>query len=320
MRNACFTLPSLTRHLTTRSLLKSSLLAPLIVSGALVGGGCRQTTGPTATGQLSPMGTLSPVAPGQSPILGPFGGSTRVSPPPTGAFNGNSASNVAPNNYMGSAAPNASFGGLASAPIDMPPPSTDSFDQSPMGPPSFNSVAPIGSGVQTAAWTETNSNFPAAAPTWRPETLASRSQSSNQRDPRAGGMQVLDLTGAPNPPGYQPIVGMQSYASNNVQYQPSPIASPSMMQPQNMMPSNQVGVSQIAQSSFTPMPSTTPQFQSRGVDSRGPVGYAPAPFDAQAGISSSVSPGARIAEQTQTINSAPGSSPNLNWRRPGTQY
>ncbi|MDA8744683.1 hypothetical protein N9N28_08630 [Rubripirellula amarantea] len=296
MRYTCFTLLSLAMGLT------------------LVGG-CRQTTGPTASGQLSPLGSLSPVAPGQTPVLGPFGGSTRVSPPPTGSFNG-SATAVVPNNYLGSSptsspyigsAPNgfSQYDGLATAPSELPPPSNDSFDRSPIGASTFDST-PIGSGVQTASWTETNAAFGPATTFPQQETPADRSQFTNQRDARAGGMQVIDLTGAPNPPGY---TGVNSYAGSSVQYSPSPIASPSMMPSPANNYAGQSAPMRFAQTGFTPMPSTTPQFESR-----------PRPFDSQANVSAFDSRGASMAEQAQTPAAPTTTGQNLDWRRPGTQY
>ncbi len=143
----------------------------LLTAVSLIASGCRQTAGPANTGPMTPIGPLSPVGQGQAPVLGPFGGTTRVTPPGTGSYG-------APNNYMGGVAPQANAGvnpagGFASQP----------------------SAGVIGSGVQAAGWTETNSNFQSAganaggAPTFG----INPSPASN---PRSGGMQIIDLTGA----------------------------------------------------------------------------------------------------------------------------
>lgn len=237
-------------------------------------GGCRQTNGTTA-GPLMPMGGLSPVTPGQAPILGPFGGTTRVTPPPTGSFS-----------------PSGTLGNIAPAPGYGPAPSGYA--------PQVNSGAfnqPIGSGVQTASafgqpamnqhanWTETGATLP-------------NNSYSQGRDPRAAGMQVIDLTGSPNPPNYRPSTFQTPQAMNNA----SPIISPSMMpagqvaqsaqqflQPMNSQPMNR------AVYSAAPFPTTSPQFESRTTAS-------PLPRASTASLPN------------------PNEDSTLNWRRPGSQF
>lgn len=284
-------------------------LATLISSTLLlIACGCHQATGPTGVGMLSPVGSLAPVSPGQSPALGPFGGPTRVTPPGTGAFS-------TPNNYLGGVIPNnqarttiASGGVLALG-----------------GAPGNSDV--IGSGVQVAGWTETNSqitsNSPDSQQLGSPVIPQTSVRSSNSRDPRSGGMQVIDLTGAPNPPGYRPsnarnfnpAMYAQPYAAavyepaTNQAWQPS---DPPLINPQpatNNLSPNPV---QVASHTLTPMPQppeeypiNAPRFQSNfpGVSSP-----AAPPLPASTPIPS-----------TTPIPSA-AQPKNLSWRRPGTQY
>lgn len=159
-----------------------SLTTILLLITTIVATGCRQTAGPTGTAATT--STLTPLSAGQSPSLGPFGGSTRVTPPSNGSF-------AAPNNYLGSPGP---------APID---PGVGGI--SPLGannlPPTRG---PVGSGVQVAGWNDATQPAappaPAVAPTYG-------TQSSTGVDPRGGGMQVIDLTASPMPPGYRPPAG-----------------------------------------------------------------------------------------------------------------
>src|SRR6056297_1760078 len=164
----------------------------LLAAVMIVGAGCRQTTGPATPGALGPMGPLAPVAPGQAPALGPFGGPTRVTPPPTGSVNQSSYQAPVP------AAGGPYFGSSLS--------------------PARSGQGAIGSGVQAASFTETNSNFaePAA------DNLAA-SRPPAVRDPRRGGMQVIDLTGAPDPPGYRPPLYPQT---GPVPFAPAPAYRP----------------------------------------------------------------------------------------------
>ena len=161
---------------------------------------------------------------------------------------------------------------------------------------------PIGSGVQPASWTETGTSVSNAGP------LMSNQQTSSQaRDIRAGGMGVIDLTGAPNPPGYhgQNYQGQnfspQAYQSPQVNYAPSPVISPSMVAlPETNSAFQQIGQNRSAafQTVQTPQvqfPSTSPQFEPR------------------AGQQATL-PAAQTA--TRPVNA--GNS--LNWRRPGSQF
>ena len=249
----------------------------------LAAGGCRQTTGP-AGGTLSPLGSfapsnsLLPVAPGQTPKLGPFGGATRVTPPPTGSFSnpGNAPSGIAPTSGY---APLNSLGQAG--------PQNDGRFASP-------SAQPMGSGIQQTTWTETGTSVGNPA-----SPLLSNPQTSNpHRDPRSGGMQVIDLTGAPHPPGYSPSAGLGPLGPRHTA---SPIASPSLTTP-SLPAAFQPAPLHAVQTPPISYPSTAPQFVPRS-----------GPGSAQSG------PVALPHRSTATLP-RDASGGNLNWRRPGSQF
>lgn len=311
MRNACFTLCSL-----------AFTAVPL--SSLILLGGCRQTTGPTgalmpAGNFAAPNGALTPVAPGQTPAIGPFGGNTRVTPPSTGAIN-------TPNNYMGGVAPTSFGAGLQNASPNQsfaaqPNGLTgsqgtfDSFSNlsnvrsEPIAGSTVNGFGqPIGSGIQTTSFQQPTNEF---SPGQSFQTGTSQPGQRNPSDPRSGGMQVIDMTGAPNPPGYRPTIPNFSQPQQLPNQQPS-------QQPSQV---NQFGNSQRAfgQQPFYPgngiqmvgtLPPNqinrrlNPSFQSRGSDvpSTNPTNSVRAPSTNNLG--------------DQSINV----SNQLNWRRPGTQF
>jgi len=155
-----------------------------------VAAGCRQTSGPTAGSPLTPIGPLAPV--GLSPIgappasassaMGSLSAPTRVPPPPS-----NSA-----NTQAGAFVPYGQTSSLG------PPPAVDSFH------------SPIGSGVATAGWTETNTNVPTNNAAHYNQSVASGI--------RFNGMQVNDLTSsAPptSPPYLAPLPPVQPAMSHS---------------------------------------------------------------------------------------------------------
>ena len=266
-------------------------LAALVIAA----GGCRQTNG--TTGPLPTMGGLSPVAPGQTPALGSFGSTTRVTPPPTGSFS--------PNGNLGTSAPAPGYGPTTNF---APQPNSGAFNQ-PVGSGWQGSgVQPV-SGFdqpainQHATWTETGTTIPAGG--------------SNQgRDPRAGGMQVNDLTAPTNPPNFQTGNFQAPQASNTA----SLVISPNLLPPQPAIqqPALQQPALQPAQQNFQ---NVQPNFQ--------PIQqHAPSAFQAQ---SSPQFPSTRPQFETRT-NPSPLPSAStatlptqqndgaLNWRRPGTQF
>lgn len=169
--------------------------------------GCRQTAGPTAGGSMS-SGSMSPAM--QSPSFNPFGGSTRVTPPPP-----NTA--VAPNPYIGgppgqtNAVQGTAAGFASAAPGVVAPANSGQVIGSGIQPAGF-----VGTGVTPTAQAGFTSSDPSGvvAPTSYGATAP-----ATVNPFRAGGMQVNDLTQAPAPPGYQPPAGYQPSPPND----PAPI-------------------------------------------------------------------------------------------------
>ncbi len=271
----------------------------LLAAVSLISSGCRQTTGPANNGPLTPLGTLSPVGQGQAPVLGSFGGQTRVTPPGTGSY-------VAPNNYMGGAPLGQTNAGVNPA---------GGFASQP-------SSGVIGSGVQVAGWTETNSVIQS------PNTFGTPSFGSNPSagsDPRSGGMQIIDLTARTAPPGYRPLAA------------PSfPNGYPAAVQPnQNFQQGFQQGWQQgqqqpIPQQSFqNPVglqPIHTPN-PGEIADTLVPISHDFLPasqFQANPSRIESVPRTATLPAQgpsTEPVNSNNlNDAQSLPWRRPGTGY
>ncbi|NND98409.1 MAG: hypothetical protein HKN47_13895 [Pirellulaceae bacterium] len=160
------------------------ILAVILATG--ISTGCRQTTGTVQSGltPVSPLSSTNQLAPVRSAsAIGPFGGSTRVPPPPTGGYS-------VPNNYMGGA--------------------------SPYGQTSNNQINSGGfaSNGQSGGWTQSGANtfaspgnsFNANANIQNQMAIDNIGQpiaASGQR-PQSGGMRVIDMTAAPAPPGYRP--------------------------------------------------------------------------------------------------------------------
>ena len=274
----------------------------LIATITLVAAGCRQTSPTTANGALVP---LSPSAGSAAPTFQPFGGQTRVTPPPPGSFS-------VPNNYLGGGtpvghmgSPSAAVGGIAAV-------------QNPgsYGP---NSTGPgvIGSGVQQTGWTETGATV--AQPinpnsgAYAPGPIAA-GPIAPVRDPRSGGMQVIDLTGAPAPPGYRPNFVPQTGFST-----PS-ISQRDFSQPPSFAPIRSVQAPQA--NSFTSVNSApggaiaaVPQFQPRQA-----AGVQPTASQNPAAAGNALTP----VNAAPALGSAPspttGQPSNLPWRSPGAQY
>lgn len=163
---------------TQFTLATSALLCLSVASG------CRNTTNVPISplGQASPLTPVSPLQPQLSPIqptsgISPFGASTRVPPPPT--------------------TPDASFNSTVPFNSSYAPPST-------FGPSAVNSVgaAPIGSGVQQAGWVGQSGRT--GAPTTGGVGIGVPATQATPASARSGGLPVIDLTRAPNPPGYVP--------------------------------------------------------------------------------------------------------------------
>ena len=272
-----------------------NLATLLIAAISLIPTGCRQTTGPANTSPLSPIGTLSPVGQGQAPTLGPFGGPTRVTPPSTG-------SHMAPNSYSGGVVP------IGQA----------NTGRSPVGGLAAQPQRAIGSGVQVAGWTETNSVIPTDRNLVETPTFGTNPSAT--RNPRSGGMQIIDLTGSPPPPGYRP-----QYRPSQTQRTPSQIPA---AQPRS------VDVQQGWQSNSNQQQPTGNATGLRTITSPSPgeiaTGLTPVSRDFPPASDYPSNP-SRIdsvprtatlpgnAPSTEPVSSSSGSD-NLHWRTPGTQY
>lgn len=247
----------------------------LLLTVTFLASGCRQTAGPNAVGSASTMSPLTPLSAGQTPSLGPFGGSTRVTPPATGSF-------VAPNNYLGG----------TQTPTDV------GTDINPLGAyvaPSAGNA--IGSGVQVAGWNDVVTPTPLAAPAYGTST-------STNRDPRSGGMKVIDLTGARTPPGYR------TPASNFNNNPPPTIPVPSSTWQQGgsiqgvLRPLSTPERGEIAGGDLTPLPPVTQEYPINPglVDPSVPHTATAPPSTNPVGPNSS------------------GSAQGLPWRQPGTRF
>ncbi|TWU43158.1 hypothetical protein Q31b_21960 [Novipirellula aureliae] len=147
--------------------------------------GCRQTSSSTAGSPLTPIGPLAPV--GLSPIgassanasaaMGSLSAPTRVPPPPSNSANTQAGAFV-PYGQTSSIGPASSSNGFNSQPF--------AGNSSASG--FAGSQTPIGSGIATVGWTETNTNSPTSN--------ASNLNQSVASGLRFNGMQVNDLTGS----------------------------------------------------------------------------------------------------------------------------
>ncbi len=186
---------------------------------ALTSVGCRQTTGPTAGGPLTPVGPMAPVgltpAPiggmGASSAISPLGASTRVPPPPNNSFqNPNGApagfvpygqANVAPFQSPLSAQPFDSFSSNPSPASGLQPTAPPQLAQ--VSGNAYGDQA-IGSGVATASWQETRSQINTVSGTFANPNNGNPGSGYDAVDSvprvRFNGMQVHDLTGAPKTP------------------------------------------------------------------------------------------------------------------------
>jgi hypothetical protein len=259
----------------------------LIVS--ILAAGCRQTPGPNGAASASSMNPLTPMTSGQSPSLGVFGGSTRVTPPSTAGF----------------AAPNSYLGGPGIAPVD-----PNAAGIGPLGayaPPQTGNA--IGSGVQVAGWNDANRTMapaptlgvapsPGIAPTYG-------SGSPSNRDPRGGGMKVIDMTRTATPPGYR--APAPRFRSPPPTVGPPPTVAPQPTWPQSgpiqgsLRPVNMPPGGQIATGGLTPIPPTSQQ-----------IPINPAPIDPN-------QPRTATAPSTEPVTSG-GSQQDLLWRQPDTRF
>ncbi len=299
-------------------------LATLFLTAfTLIACGCRQTT-PANTGPMTPFGpmapssSLSPVGANQAPALNPFGGTTRVTPPATGSFG-------APNNYMGGVAPagqsNANMGaaqgfagqGFAGQGFGGPGLAGQGFAGPGLGGQG-NEV--IGSGVQPAGWTETNSIIapaPSAFGASGPQTTFGATPAV-PANPRSGGMQIIDLTGAPAPPGYRPAAPIWNNPA------PGQPAAPSW-QPSGTAPYNNAAnpAPMGVQSISVPDPGSVASRLTPLQSTNGMVPISQSPVEAVVPRTATAPVQGPSTEPVNSANPA-GSAQDLPWRRPGTQY
>ena len=209
--------------------------------------GCRQTASPSISGAM-PSGSMSPAM--QSPTFSPFGGSTRVTPPP-------------PN---GSALQNPYIGGPPGQTNAAPSTVGNFVSAAPSGSSSSGFGQVVGSGVQPATYMDTSGNASSQAnfvngTGSNPHgsgvaTVAHGSHlaPANVNPFRAGGMQVNDLTRAPLPPGYRPAAHagtahpVPTVSPGVFPVQPAGTSAPAPVVPAPIVPAGGTGATLAANS------------------------------------------------------------------------
>ena len=271
--------------------------------------GCRQTAGPTAGGAMS-SGSMSGAM--QSPSFNPFGGATRVSPPPPNAA-------AVPNPYIGGPpgqtnAVQGTTGGFVSA--------APGFGTPPLAPGTSGQV--VGSGIHPtmqAGFATTNGT---PGPTGG--GIATTSYATTAPDKvnpfRAGGMQVNDLTRAPTPPGYRAPVPNNPVPHNAASIQPAFSMAAPPITPAN----GGFAVGSAPTSHAAPIQQT--QYQQPQVWQGSPATFVPAaevasrivpvnPTPPNSVPSSPIAPADQPAASPTQSGGTAGSS-ELMWRRPGS--
>ena len=332
--------------------------ATLLMSAvSLVAMGCRQTSGPSTAG---PTGPLAPVAAGQTPTLNPFGGPTRVTPPSTGSYSAPNAyiggppgqasiAPASPNGFaatqgqvpvgsgvqaagwtetgsnVATAANPSAFGSNSFAPQS----TTGANSVTAAAPSAFGSPAPqafgtpapqaFGTPAPQAFGTPAPQAFGSPAPSAFGSTAPTSAPPTN---PQLGGMQVIDLTGAPPPPGYQPT---------QPNYQPSAPAGFQAPAP-TVAPAGQSGFQPSSGFQSTPPTSSFQQAPTTGYPTQ--PGFQTVP---EAEIAARMSPipstNNSVVPSTSSVPATGpstdpvssdtfqnGSSSSLPWRRPGTSF
>ncbi len=207
-----------------------------------------------------------------------------MTPPPTGSYG-------APATYLGGAAP---------------------IGQTSIGPAWSGDLTAaangpvLGSGVARAGWSETNANTPMASPNANVSTFGANP--SPAPDPRRGGMQVIDLTGAASPPGYRPSMATQPVYN----VQPSFNASPGYPPQQNFNPPQNLGRVQSIQA-------PTAREYASAIAPRPPAVIAQAPISPVPTVGN-LTPINSGLPSTAPIGSGTPAQSNLPWRSPGARY
>lgn len=178
--------------------------------------GCRNTTN-TAMSPLGSAGPLSPLAPVQgtaplSPIqptsgFSTTGAPTRVPPPPTGSYNSSVSTYSGPANYGATSNWDLNSGNLYAASGVTPNGATIGSTGITHGVTELNPLrtptgvsgnVPVSQSVSQAGWI---GDDPVGSQT---SVSPANSLAGNASNVRAGGMQPIDLTSVPYPPGYVP--------------------------------------------------------------------------------------------------------------------
>ena len=290
--------------------------------------GCRQTASPSISGAM-PSGSMSPAM--QSPTFSPFGGSTRVTPPP-------------PN---GSALQNPYIGGPPGQTNAAPSTVGNFVSAAPSGssPSGFGQV--VGSGVQPATYMDTPGNANSQAnfvngTGSNPHgsgvaTVAHGSHlaPANVNPFRAGGMQVNDLTRAPLPPGYRPAAHagtahLVPTSARCVPSAPAGTSAPAPVVPAPIVPAggtgatlaaNSNGISPISNSSLVqPVQGQQPQVWQGSYETQTqPAEIATRMVPVSGNSSDSILPAAtQETVPAASQGSSTNDSTNLMWRRPGS--
>ena len=291
--------------------------------------GCRQTASPSISGAM-PSGSMSPAM--QSPTFSPFGGSTRVTPPP-------------PN---GSALQNPYIGGPPGQTNAAPSTVGNFVSAAPSGssPSGFGQV--VGSGVQPATYMDTSGNASSQAnfvngTGSNPHgsgvaTVAHGSHlaPANVNPFRAGGMQVNDLTRAPLPPGYRPAAHagtahpLPTVSPGVFPAQPAGTSAPAPVVPAPIVPAggtgatlaaNSNGISPISNSSLVqPVQGQQPQVWQGSYETQTqPAEIATRMVTVSGNSSDSILPAAtQETVPAASQGSSTNDSTNLMWRRPGS--
>ncbi|WP_146527940.1 hypothetical protein [Novipirellula artificiosorum] len=274
-------------------------LAACCLAMALTLAGCRQTSSTTAGSPLTPIGPLAPV--GLTPVgtpttpssaMGSFSAPTRVPPPPSNSANTQAGGFVPYGQTSSIAAPPAaaydSFAGNAATR------STSTFSAG---------TQPIGSGVATVGWTETNTDIRSAPVHPNAYAQPALPQSPSTAPPSSGlqfsGMRVNDLTGATSSPSSYAAAPMVATGPTSGfaqgYYPPSVDPAASVAYPPN-------------QPSLAPLsvPVSAPLLpQSVGT---------PASFPANGPTTDP------IVTRSSSSTGTPTSDNDLPWRRPAAQY
>ncbi|KAA5545161.1 hypothetical protein FYK55_05665 [Roseiconus nitratireducens] len=293
-------------------------------SVALIGvsglAGCRNATNGAVSsmGQASPLTPVSPMQPGAmlspAPGVSATGAPTRVPPPPTGSYQSST-------NYGASIPGGASLGpggaslGPGGASLGYAPtgamPSGAALGSSGMtrGVTELNASPPISNGVAANAggspdssvrqtgWVSEGSATPNTTTfgagydnTTPPGGSTAPSNAPGVSSPAYGGMPVIDLTTAPNPPGYYP-----QQASNFTPTSASVPSGPTI---------GQSNTSTFQRSDATDFDSATSVASRPGFEGASRFGSASLPS----------------TEPFPTNSSDPSSGDGLQWRRPSPRF